>query len=87
MAKSAPRHDRKSGQDKVAPPVTLGGTAVMMHLGVADFDDAVKRAVAAGATVTMEPWDAFWGSSFAFRQVANDVPQGRFPHRFGGLGP
>jgi PhnB protein len=54
-----------SGQAKVAPPVTLGGTAVMMHLGVPNCDDAFKRAVAAGATAAMEPWDAFWGARYA----------------------
>jgi PhnB protein len=47
-----------------APPKTLGGTTVLMHLGVADCDAAVTRAVAAGATVTMEPWDAFWGARY-----------------------
>jgi PhnB protein len=54
-----------SGQDKVAPPVKLGGTAVMMHLGVPNCDEAFKRAVAAGAIVAMEPWDAFWGARYA----------------------
>ena len=48
-----------------APPKTLGGTTVMLHLAVPNCDDAVKRAVAAGATVTMEPWDAFWGARYA----------------------
>jgi len=56
-----------SGQAGVSPPIKLGGTAVMMHLGVANCDDAFKRAVAAGATVAMEPWDAFWGARYAQR--------------------
>ena len=43
----------------------LGGTAVMMHLAVASCDDAFKRAVAAGATAAMEPWDAFCGARYA----------------------
>jgi PhnB protein len=54
-----------SGQANVAPPTKLGGTAVMMHLGVPDCDQAFKRAVAAGATAAMEPWDAFWGARYA----------------------
>ena len=50
---------------KVAPPKTLGGTPVTLHLEVANCDDAVKRAETAGATVSMPPWDAFWGARYA----------------------
>ena len=50
---------------KVSEPKALGGTPVTMHLEVADCDKTFKRAVAAGATVVMEPWDAFWGARYA----------------------
>ncbi|MFZ5790190.1 MAG: VOC family protein [Pseudomonadota bacterium] len=49
---------------KLAPPAALGGTAVTLHLEVADCDEAVRRIVAAGATVTMAPMDAFWGARY-----------------------
>jgi PhnB protein len=52
------------GNDKMAPPKRLGGTSVTMHLDVANCDEAVKRATAAGAKVLMEPWDAFWGDRY-----------------------
>lgn len=45
-------------------PRALGGTPVSLHLDVADCDAAVARAEAAGATVVMAPWDAFWGARF-----------------------
>jgi PhnB protein len=64
MCDAFPEHS-ESHAGQGAPPKTLGGTTVMLHLGVANCDDAVKRAVAAGATVTMEPWDAFWGARYA----------------------
>jgi uncharacterized glyoxalase superfamily protein PhnB len=35
-----------------------------MHLDVANCDEAVKRAAAAGAQVLKEPWDAFWGDRY-----------------------
>ena len=44
---------------------TLGGSPVTLHLNVANCDEAVARAAAAGATVTMPPWDAFWGDRYA----------------------
>ena len=53
------------GEAKMAPPRALGGTPVTLHLEVADCDAAVTRAAAAGATVTMAPWDAFWGARYA----------------------
>ncbi len=43
---------------------TLGGSPVSIHLYVQDADALFKRAVAAGATVTMEPMDAFWGDRY-----------------------
>lgn len=53
------------GQGKFGPPPVIGGTAVTMHLDVPDCDAAVRRAEAAGATVTMPPEDAFWGARYA----------------------
>jgi uncharacterized glyoxalase superfamily protein PhnB len=45
-------------------PTTLGGSPVSVHLMVPDVDAAVERAVAAGATVTMEVADQFWGDRY-----------------------
>lgn len=50
---------------KSGSPKTLGGTCVTMHLEVSNCDEAVAQAAAAGATVTMPPWDAFWGDRYA----------------------
>lgn len=52
------------GNGKSMTPQALGGTPVTLHLEVADCDDAVGRAVAAGAKVTMPPMDAFWGARY-----------------------
>jgi PhnB protein len=46
------------------PPKVLGGTAVTLHLEVPDCDVAIAKAQAAGATVTMPPFDAFWGARY-----------------------
>jgi len=53
------------GEDTVLPPNAIGGTSVTLHLDVANCDEAVTRAAAAGAKVTMPPWDAFWGARYA----------------------
>ena len=58
-----PEH-RPAG-DKTGSPNTLGGTSVTLHLSVPDCDAATAQAKAAGATVTMEPWDSFWGDRYA----------------------
>jgi PhnB protein len=60
-----PEHRCNYVADAVFPPKTIGGTAVTMHLEVDDCDAAVQQAEAAGATVTMAPWDAFWGMRYA----------------------
>ena len=44
----------------LAPP-SVGGTAVVLSLEVADADAAFARAVAAGAEVRQPLQDAFWG--------------------------
>jgi PhnB protein len=45
-------------------PKELGGTSVSVMMYVEDVDAFVKRAVDAGATVTMEVADQFWGDRF-----------------------
>jgi PhnB protein len=50
--------------DAVFPPDRIKGTSVTIHLEVDNCDAAVKRAAEAGATVTMPPWDAFWGARY-----------------------
>jgi PhnB protein len=42
-------------------PKEVGDTTVSIHLYVEDVDSAVRAAADAGATVTMEPADQFWG--------------------------
>jgi PhnB protein len=46
-------------------PVSVGGTAVSIHLYVEDVDDVVKRAVDAGATVLRALRDEFFGDRTA----------------------
>ena len=46
------------------PPQKIGGSPVVIQLGVADIDAAFDRAVQAGATVTMPPTDMFWGDRY-----------------------
>jgi PhnB protein len=48
-------------QASTKPPKQLGGTSSSVMLYVEDVDAAVKQAVDAGATVTMEVGDQFWG--------------------------
>jgi PhnB protein len=51
-------------QSSTRPPKELGGTSVSVFMYVEDVDAVVKRAVEAGATVTMEVADQFWGDRF-----------------------
>ncbi len=51
-------------QASTRPPKELGGTSASMFMYVDDVDAVVKRAVEAGATVTMEVSDQFWGDRF-----------------------
>jgi uncharacterized glyoxalase superfamily protein PhnB len=48
----------------VLSPLSLGGSPVTLHLNVPDADEAIERAVAAGATVTLPAHDAFWGDRY-----------------------
>jgi PhnB protein len=45
-------------------PEALHGSPVTLHLQVADVDSLWNRAVAAGAKVTMELADQFWGDRY-----------------------
>lgn len=49
-------------------PLALNGSAVTLHLYVADVDQAVAQAVAAGAKVTMPVADMFWGDRYGVVQ-------------------
>ena len=51
-------------QASTRPPKELGGTSAGVFLYVEDVDALVKQAVGAGATVTMEVADQFWGDRF-----------------------
>jgi PhnB protein len=51
-------------QASTRPPKELGGTTASIFLFSEDVDAVVKRAVDAGATVTMEVADQFWGDRF-----------------------
>jgi PhnB protein len=51
-------------QASTQPPKELGGTTASVFMYVEDVDAVVKQAVDAGATVTMEVADQFWGDRF-----------------------
>lgn len=51
-------------QASTKPPKELGGTSVSVFMYVEDVDAVVQQAVDAGATVTMEVADQFWGDRF-----------------------
>ena len=51
-------------QASTKTPSELGGTSVSVFMYVEDVDAVVKQAVDAGATVTMEVADQFWGDRF-----------------------
>src|ERR1051325_5153563 len=51
-------------QSTVRPPGEVGGTTASVFMYVDDVDAVVKQAVDAGATVTMEVADQFWGDRF-----------------------
>ena len=51
-------------QSTTSPPKELGGTTGTIFMYVEDVDAVVKQAVDAGATVTMEVDDMFWGDRF-----------------------
>jgi PhnB protein len=45
-------------------PLTLGGTAVTLHLQVSDCDAVFERAIAAGCTSEMPLQEMFWGDRY-----------------------
>ena len=51
-------------QASTRSPKELGGTTASIFMFAEDVDAVVKRAVDAGATVTMEVADQFWGDRF-----------------------
>jgi PhnB protein len=51
-------------QSSTRPPKELGGTSASMFMYVEDVDAVVKQAVDAGATISMEVADQFWGDRF-----------------------
>jgi PhnB protein len=51
-------------QSSTRPPTELGGTSASVFMYVEDVDAVVKQAVEAGATVTMDVADQFWGDRF-----------------------
>jgi PhnB protein len=51
-------------QASTHPPKELGGTSASVFMYVEDVDAIVSQAVEAGATVTMEVADQFWGDRF-----------------------
>ena len=51
-------------QSSVRPPGEVGGTTASVFMYVEDVDAVFKKAVDAGATVTMEVADQFWGDRF-----------------------
>lgn len=57
LAEEAPQMNCRS-------PQTLGGTGTRMYMYVDDADATFKKAVAAGATPTMQMTDMFWGDRF-----------------------
>ena len=51
-------------QASTKPPKEIGGTSASVFMYVEDVDAVVKKAVDAGASVTMEVADQFWGDRF-----------------------
>jgi PhnB protein len=51
-------------QASTKTPKELGGTSASIFMYVEDVDAIVKKAVDAGATVTMEVQDQFWGDRY-----------------------
>lgn len=50
---------------KSRTPKAFGGSPVVLHLNVANCDEAFRRAVDAGAKGIMGPSDMFWGARYA----------------------
>jgi PhnB protein len=50
-----------SPQSTTKAPEDLGGTSASVFMYVEDVDSVIQDAVDAGATITMQPDDQFWG--------------------------
>jgi PhnB protein len=50
----------------LASPETLAGSTCVFQIGVADVDDAFKRAVDQGAVPVLPPTDMFWGDRYSW---------------------
>ena len=59
-----PEHREQCSGGRIVGPKTAGASTFVLHLNVPNCDEAVKRAADAGATVLMQPWDAFWGDRY-----------------------
>jgi PhnB protein len=60
----------------VLSPLSIGGTATVLHLSTDDVDSLWQRAVEAGAEVRQPLSDAFWGERYG--QITDP-----FGHRWG----
>jgi PhnB protein len=60
----------------VVSPLSIGGTATVLHLVVEDVDAVWERAVAAGAEIRQPLGDVFWGERYG--QIVDP-----FGHRWG----
>jgi len=56
--------DEYPGMERWVSPAALKGTTVALAIYVEDCDKAFKRAVDAGAKVSMPLMDAFWGDRY-----------------------
>ncbi|WP_112247441.1 VOC family protein [Kribbella monticola] len=81
---------------KLSTPSASGTSVAAYRLVVADADEAMRQAVAAGATVSAEIQDAFWGvrtgevldpsgHRWAFDQQLRDVPTEEIEQRLAEL--
>jgi uncharacterized glyoxalase superfamily protein PhnB len=50
----------------LASPETLSGSTCVFQVGVADVDEAFKRAVDEGAVPVLPPTDVFWGDRYGW---------------------
>jgi PhnB protein len=57
-----------SAAARVASPVSLGGTTVILELYVDDVDWALKQAIAEGAQDRLTVSDTFWGDTYGWVQ-------------------
>ncbi len=61
----AQRGERVEGA-LLASPETLLGSTCMFQVGVADVDEAFRRAVDEGAIPALPPTDMFWGDRYGW---------------------